>query len=112
MRKRDVYIILETPRLAIRWFTEDDVDNLLDLNSDPAVMRYLGGGRPTPREEIRDRIIPFHRAVYDQLDRLGTWAAVRQTRTWWPPSTEVEPTCSMRVAVQPSAAATRCRQRS
>jgi RimJ/RimL family protein N-acetyltransferase len=39
------------------------------------VMRYLTGGRPTPREVIRDEIIPFHRAVYDRLDRLGTWAA-------------------------------------
>jgi RimJ/RimL family protein N-acetyltransferase len=72
---RDVHIILETPRLALRQFTEDDVDNLFHLNSDPEVMRYLTGGRPTPREEIRDQIIPFHLAVYDRLDRLGTWAA-------------------------------------
>jgi RimJ/RimL family protein N-acetyltransferase len=70
-----VGIILETPRLALRQFTEDDVDNLFELNSDPAVMRYLTGGRPTPREEIRDQIIPFHLAVYERFDRLGTWAA-------------------------------------
>ena len=70
-----MHIILETPRLALRQFTEDDVDNLFDLNSDPEVMRYLTGGRPTPREEIRDQIIPFHMAVYGRLDRLGTWAA-------------------------------------
>jgi RimJ/RimL family protein N-acetyltransferase len=72
---RDVHVILETPRLALRQFTEDDVENLFHLNSDPEVMRYLTGGRPTPREEIRDQIIPFHLAVYDRLDRLGTWAA-------------------------------------
>jgi RimJ/RimL family protein N-acetyltransferase len=71
----DIHIILETPRLALRQFTEDDVDNLFDLNSDPEVMRYLTGGGPTPREEIRDQIIPFHLAVYDRFDRLGTWAA-------------------------------------
>ena len=71
----NIHIILETPRLALRQFTEDDVDNLFDLNSDPEVMRYLTGGRPTPRAEIRDQIIPFHLAVYDRLDRLGTWAA-------------------------------------
>lgn len=70
-----MHIILETPRLALRQFTEDDADNLLDLNSDPEVMRYLTGSRPTPREEIRDQIIPFHLAVYDRFDRLGTWAA-------------------------------------
>ena len=75
MRRRDIHIILETPRLVLRQFTEDDVDNLFDLNSDPEVMRYLTGGRPTPREEIRDQIIPFQLAVYDRFDRLGTWAA-------------------------------------
>lgn len=66
-------IILKTPRLAIRQFTEDDVDNLFSLNSDPEVMRFLG--RPTPREVLRDEVIPFHLAVYQRLDRLGTWAA-------------------------------------
>jgi RimJ/RimL family protein N-acetyltransferase len=71
----DIHIILETPRLALRQFTEDDVDNLFDLNSDPEVTRYLTGGRPTPREVLRDQIIPFHLAVYGRLDRLGTWAA-------------------------------------
>jgi RimJ/RimL family protein N-acetyltransferase len=39
------------------------------------VMRYLTGGQPTPREEISDKIIPFHLGVYERLDRLGTWAA-------------------------------------
>jgi RimJ/RimL family protein N-acetyltransferase len=68
-------IVLETPRLMLRQFTEGDVDNLFDLNSDPEVMRYINGGSPTAREEIRDRIIPFHLSVYDRLDRLGTWAA-------------------------------------
>ena len=66
---------LETDRLALRRFTEEDVDILFDLNSDPEVMRYLTGGRPTPREEIRDRIIPFHLACYERHDGLGTWAA-------------------------------------
>jgi RimJ/RimL family protein N-acetyltransferase len=75
MGKRDRRIVLETSRLAMRQFTENDVDNLFDLNSDPQVMRYVTGGRPTPREEVRDRIIPFHLAAYGRLDRLGTWAA-------------------------------------
>jgi RimJ/RimL family protein N-acetyltransferase len=66
-------IVLKTPRLTIRQFTLDDVDNLFDLNGDPEVMRYLG--RPAPREVLRDQIIPFHLDVYRRLDRLGTWAA-------------------------------------
>jgi RimJ/RimL family protein N-acetyltransferase len=73
--KRDVHIILETPRLTLRQFTEDDVDNMFGLDSDPEVMRYLTGGKPTPREEIRDRVIPWYLTVYERFDRLGTWAA-------------------------------------
>jgi RimJ/RimL family protein N-acetyltransferase len=70
-----MHAILETPRLAMRQFTEDDVDNLFNLNSDPGVLRYLTGGRLTPREELRDQVIPFHLGVYGRFDRLGTWAA-------------------------------------
>jgi RimJ/RimL family protein N-acetyltransferase len=73
MSERDVRIVVKTPRLAIRQFTEDDVDNLFNLNSDPEVMRYLG--RPAPREFLRDEVIPFHLGVYQRFDRLGTWAA-------------------------------------
>jgi RimJ/RimL family protein N-acetyltransferase len=75
MTEREMQIMLRTPRLVLRQFTADDVDNLFDLNGDPEVMRFLTGGEPTPRDEIRDRIIPFHLAAYERLDRLGTWAA-------------------------------------
>jgi RimJ/RimL family protein N-acetyltransferase len=70
-----VRVILQTERLTLRQFTEDDADNLYELNSDPEVMRYLTGGRPTPREVLRDEVLPFHLAVYERFDRLGTWAA-------------------------------------
>ena len=68
-------ILLETPRLIIRQFTEDDAGRLFRLNSDPEVMRYLG--RPPSFEVLRDQIIPFHLGVYERFDRLGTWAAER-----------------------------------
>jgi RimJ/RimL family protein N-acetyltransferase len=42
-------LFLETERLALRPFAEADVDHLVDLDSDPEVMRFLGGGRPTSR---------------------------------------------------------------
>ena len=49
-----MHVFLETERLVLRQFTEDDVDNLVDLNSDPAVMRFLTGGLPTPRDAIQN----------------------------------------------------------
>jgi RimJ/RimL family protein N-acetyltransferase len=38
-------------------------------------MRYLSAGQPTPREQIRDEIIPYHLSCYKRFDRLGTWVA-------------------------------------
>ena len=68
-------IFLETERLVLRGFTEDDVDNLYELNGDRDVMWYLTGGEPTPRGEVRDRIVPFFLSFYERDDGLGFWAA-------------------------------------
>jgi RimJ/RimL family protein N-acetyltransferase len=46
-------IFLQTDRLTLRRFTEADEDNLFELNSDLEVMRFLNGGQPTPRDEVR-----------------------------------------------------------
>lgn len=54
-----MHIFLEMGRLTLRRFSENDVHNLFDLNSGPDVMRCITGGRSTPREEIRDEIIPL-----------------------------------------------------
>jgi hypothetical protein len=40
---------LDTLRLILRQFTEDDGDNLVDHDGDPAAMRYITGGGPTTR---------------------------------------------------------------
>jgi RimJ/RimL family protein N-acetyltransferase len=71
-----VHVHLQTARLTIRRITAEDEDNLVGLNSDPEVMRYITGGLPEPgRDKIRDEIIPFHLAFYDQHPGFGTWAA-------------------------------------
>ncbi|MFI1100927.1 GNAT family N-acetyltransferase [Streptomyces melanogenes] len=46
---------LTTDRLVLRPFTdtEADLDLVVELDSDPEVMRYLTGGRPMTRDEIR-----------------------------------------------------------
>jgi RimJ/RimL family protein N-acetyltransferase len=72
-----VSVFLETDRLVLRRFTETDVDNLVDLDSDPAVMRYLNGGKATPRERVRDEILPRILGYYDRYSGLGIWSAER-----------------------------------
>ena len=38
-------IILETERLRLRWFREDDFDQFCKICSDPEVMHFLGDGK-------------------------------------------------------------------
>ena len=45
-------IFLETDRLLLRYAVEADAELLHDLDGDPEVMRYLTGGKPTPRSVI------------------------------------------------------------
>lgn len=42
---------LETERLLMRWFREDDFDAFLKICSDPEVMRFLGDGKPVTEIE-------------------------------------------------------------
>ncbi|MCP2164036.1 GNAT family N-acetyltransferase [Goodfellowiella coeruleoviolacea] len=83
MERDSVRIFLETDRLVLRRFTEDDLDNLVELDSDPEVMRYLSGGRPTPREVVRDEILPLYFRYYARFAGFGFWAAAdRSTGTF------------------------------
>ncbi|MEU8608948.1 GNAT family N-acetyltransferase [Actinoplanes sp. NPDC048791] len=71
-------VYLETERLVLRQFTADDVGHIVELDSDPAVMRYLTGGRATPLEVVRDVVLPFWLAYYERGEQFGFWAAVEQ----------------------------------
>lgn len=68
-------MFLETNRLTLRRFTDADEDSLVELNSDPEVMRYLNGGTPTPREEVRSVVLPRILDCYERFGGLGYWAA-------------------------------------
>ncbi|GAA2712528.1 GNAT family acetyltransferase [Actinoplanes palleronii] len=50
-----MHAYLDTERLTLRHFTLDDADLLIELDSDPAVMRYLTGGEATPPEHYSER---------------------------------------------------------
>jgi RimJ/RimL family protein N-acetyltransferase len=69
-------VFLRTDRLTLRRFTEADVDNLFELNSDPEVMRFLTGGEPTPRDVVRTVTIPVFLGYYERFEGFGFWAAV------------------------------------
>jgi RimJ/RimL family protein N-acetyltransferase len=69
---------LETERLWLRQFTEADVDNLFDLDSDPEVMRFVNGGAPTPRAAIEADILPSFLGYYERFAGYGFWAAIEK----------------------------------
>jgi RimJ/RimL family protein N-acetyltransferase len=70
---------LTTPRLELRRFTAENVDLLVELDSDPAVMHFINGGRPTPRGEIEDDVLPHFLGWYERSNRYGFWAAVERS---------------------------------
>ena len=72
-------VFLITERLALRRFTEADLDNLFDLDGDPEVMRFLTGGKPTPREVIRNETLPRILHYYERFAGLGFWAVIEKS---------------------------------
>ncbi len=67
-----------TERMRLRRFAPTDLDNLVQLDSDPEVMRYLSGGAATPRHVIEREILPaFMRFESAELP-CGVWAATEQ----------------------------------
>jgi RimJ/RimL family protein N-acetyltransferase len=65
---------LSTDRLVLRKFTADDVDLLVELDSDPEVMHYVTGGLPTSREDIIDDFLPAFLSYYERYAGFGFWA--------------------------------------
>jgi RimJ/RimL family protein N-acetyltransferase len=71
-------VFLETERLVLRRFTTADVDNLVSLDADPDVMRFVTGGKPTSREEIENEFLPAFLGYYQRYQEFGFWAAIER----------------------------------
>ncbi|HEY3177779.1 MAG TPA: GNAT family N-acetyltransferase [Casimicrobiaceae bacterium] len=89
---------MQTLRLDLREFTRDDFGDLLRLDSDPRVMKYINGGKPSSRNEVKaalKRVAGYYRKWYG----LGVWYATRRDTGafigWYclkycPPTSDVE----------------------
>jgi RimJ/RimL family protein N-acetyltransferase len=69
-------LIIETDRLVLRPVSTSDADHLVELDSDPAVMRYVTGGTATPRSIIEDWVIPRALAEAGHRGGAGVWVAL------------------------------------
>jgi RimJ/RimL family protein N-acetyltransferase len=63
---------LETERLLLRWFREDDFEQLSRMNSDAEVMRFLADGKPLTKMETWRQIAAFMGHWY--FRGYGIWA--------------------------------------
>jgi RimJ/RimL family protein N-acetyltransferase len=72
-------VFLETGRLVLRQFTWADADNLVELDSDPEVMRFVTGGRATSRAEIVTDFLPAFLSYYERFAGYGFWAAIEKS---------------------------------
>jgi [ribosomal protein S5]-alanine N-acetyltransferase len=68
--------VLETSRLFLRQFNEEDAELLLELDSDPEVMRWIGPyalkDADAYRQHIQQRILPY----YSERADFGYLAAI------------------------------------
>ena len=60
-------------RLNYSFITEKDIDDLYQLDQDPAVMKYLNGGKPTTMEEKHTVFLPRMAKYANKEKGWGLW---------------------------------------
>jgi RimJ/RimL family protein N-acetyltransferase len=70
-------VFLTTDRLVLRRFTLDDADELLALDSDPLVRRFVEDGEPVTRDNAVE-MIEHWSEYHERSDLFGFWAAIER----------------------------------
>jgi len=68
----NLMVVLETERLILRWFRQDDLDAYAEMCADPEVMRYLLVGRTFSRHESWEHMATI--LGHWHLRGYGLWA--------------------------------------
>ena len=71
-------IYLESNRISLRELSLSDENELLDLDSDFQVMKYLTNGIPTSRESIQKMLGRVLQQRQQSRGKFGVWAAIRK----------------------------------
>jgi len=86
-------MMIETPRLILRPYQDDEVEFFIKLCQDPEVMQYIGNGKPKTRseaEELFQRLTRHQRFCLAICKETGKWIGhagiveqeVDQVREW------------------------------
>ncbi len=70
-------VFLESDRLILRRFTQFDVGLLVELDSDPEVIRFTPDA-PTTAEQVENEVLPAFLSYYERFDGYGFWAAIEK----------------------------------
>jgi RimJ/RimL family protein N-acetyltransferase len=70
---------LKTERLLLRKLAAADLDELVALDADPEVMRYISDGAPTPRADYVSNLLP-RMLAWPADDPVGFYAAIFASR--------------------------------
>ncbi len=65
-------VTLQSERLLLRWFREEDYEQFCKICSDPEVMRFLGDGKPMTAMEVWRQMATFMGHWY--FRGYGIWA--------------------------------------
>jgi RimJ/RimL family protein N-acetyltransferase len=71
-------IYLETERMILRELRLSDEDLIVDLDSDPEVMKYLTDGVPSTRERVRAALARTQELYRKHNGVFGFWAAIEK----------------------------------
>ena len=66
---------LRTDRLLLRKLAADDLDDLVALDTDPAVMHYINDGAPPSRQDYVETLLP-RMLAWAADDPVGFYAAL------------------------------------
>ncbi len=69
-------IVFETPRLILGQFTQDDAPLILELNSDPEIVKYVHEPVLTTEEQAKKIIVDIILPQYK--NNLGRWATYQK----------------------------------
>jgi RimJ/RimL family protein N-acetyltransferase len=63
---------------VLRRFTDADLDSIVELDSDPAVKRYIDNGAAVDRQELAE-MLEWWLGWYKRSERYGFWAAMEKS---------------------------------
>lgn len=73
------HIYLESTRIVLKNFVEADFEYLVELDSDPEVVKYLTDGKPTSATEAKAIITAVMKRAEELQHKLGVWIAFDKT---------------------------------